>query len=162
MYAKIYSFQIFFQILTVSFIFQGCSHTALDQKIDLELAQGKSIKTHQDLRAETDEVIESARGLTDDQRSRLSVLRESIRLQDEEMRMKSLKLRALLIKNIIASQYHPEEVDLIKKRIKDIEAKRLATAFNAIEKANIILGHETDTNRHPIMESFFDGHGFRD
>lgn len=136
--------------------FQGCASAALNTKIDRELAQESAVKSRTDLRKEAGQLIQTTPGLTADQRSKLSSLRDTTRAQLDAMAGQSLKLRSVLLKTLVAANYNDDEVELIKQRIKDLEEKRLTVTFNAVEQANQILGHETEANRQRIMDEFFE------
>jgi hypothetical protein len=144
--------------VVLALIAQGCASSALNRKIDNEMAQETSIKTHADLRNETGQLIQTAPGLTAEQRSKLATLRDSTRAQLDTMWMQSLKLRSLLLKDLVSANYDVDEVELIKRRIRDLESKRLTVTFDAVEQANQILGHETYESRQRIMDAFFEGH----
>lgn len=138
---------------------QGCAHSSTEQKVDRKLSDETSIKTHSDLREETDNVLKSTPGLSDDQRVKLAALRDSTRTRLDALYAQSLKLRSVLIKDLITTNYNEDEVELIKSRIKTVEDKRLSLIFDAVEQANLILGHLVLTNRQVIMDGFFEGHG---
>jgi len=61
----------------------------------------------------------------------------------------------LLVKELLTSKSNnADEVAVIENRIKAVEDKRLSIVFNAAEKANVILGHETQADRQRIMNNF--------
>jgi hypothetical protein len=140
---------------------QSCAHSNLDRKIDSEIAQESSIKTHADLRKEASQLIESAADLTDEQRKQLLALRDSMRTQLDALGVQSLKLRSILIKDLLATRYDEDEVELIEHRMKDVEEKSLSVTLKAIEEANKILGHQAVANRQ-LVERFWDYRGSRE
>lgn len=158
--------KLIYIMIASTLVFQGCAHSALDAKVDQEMAQETTVKTNADLRAESSQLLQTAPGLTSDQRARLVALRDATRSQLDSLWSQSLKLRAVLIKDLITAKYNEEEVDLIKDRMKKIEDQRLAVTFNAVEQANTILVHEPALPNHQeLMNEFFfegSGHGGRD
>lgn len=144
------------------FFAQGCSHGALDKKIDEEVAQESTVKTHNDLTNEGTQVLNSAQGLSAEQKQKLKDLRTSVTGQLADIYEKSLRLRSVLIKDLVAKDYNEDEVELIKSRIKYNEDKRLSLMFEAVDKAKTILGRNIEVNRH-IVEDFMEGgHGGRE
>ncbi|MDR3608576.1 MAG: hypothetical protein P4M08_14530 [Oligoflexia bacterium] len=139
---------------------QGCATSALDKKVDAEVAQ-EDVKTHAELRTESGQLIESTPGLTADQRVKLVALRDATRADLDSLYSQSLKLRAVLIKDLITTNYNEDEVELIKKRIKDNENKRLTVTFNAVEQANKILGRDAQSHR-KLVEDFWGGRASRE
>lgn len=147
--------------LALPLTLQGCAQTAVQKRVDTEVAQENTVNTRSELRAEADQTIKTAPGLTDEQRTRLLALRTATSAQSDELRLQSLKLRSVLIKDLITTNYDQDEVALIKKRMRDVEDQRLSLVFKAVEDANVILGHDY-ANRENIMDVYFEGHGSRD
>jgi trehalose-6-phosphatase len=147
-----------FLVATALFALHGCSTGALNKQVDIDLTRENAVKTRNDLRAESRQVIESAPGLTDDQRSRLAILWTATRAQDDEMRSKSLKLRAMLIKEIVAESYDSDKIELIEHRVKALEDKRVSLAFESVEQAKKIMGREAVVNR-AVMDEFLEARG---
>lgn len=136
----------------------SCSHGALNKQLDEKISEESAIKTRSDLQAETADLFEKAPGLSAVQRVQLVALRNNTRSESDRLRLESLKLRSVLVKDLISEKYNEAEVELIKKRIKANEQQRLSVLFGAVEKANTILGHIAPKNQNLIHE-FFDPRG---
>jgi hypothetical protein len=147
--------------LMSSMALQGCAHRELSSKIDREVSQESAIKSHSDLRSETSQLIDSSPNLTAEQRLQLSALAKSVRTRSDLLWSESLKLRSVLIKDLLAADYDEDEVELIKRRIKSVESQRLSVTFDAIEKAKLILGKEAVANAH-LFDVLFEGRGGRE
>ena len=131
-------------------VFCGCSslnNKNLDQKISHET----HVTTREELRTETKDSIENSVNLTADQKKQLTELRLSITNQTNEMNKKSLELRSVLLKDILSTNYNHKEVGLIKNRMKKLEEKRLTMIFDALDKANVIMGRQASEN-HLLMQ----------
>ena len=139
---------------------QGCAHGSANRRLDEKVVEEAEIKNSADVSAEARSAIDAAPGLSDDQRARLRVLGDSTREQLNNLKNQSLKLRAVLVEDLVSSNYDPNEVDLIKKRIKDVENKKVGLTFDAVDKANGILGRLAHANPH-VLREFADGHGSR-
>ena len=142
-------------------IMSGCAHAQLEKKVDDKVAQETLVKTRTDLRVESGDLIQTAPGLSDDQRQSLNRLRVETAGQLDSLSLGSLKLRAILIHDLLETPYDEDEVELIKERLTKIEDQRLTTMFSAVTKANQILGRQALQN-HALVDGFFDGHGSRD
>lgn len=149
-------------LIGLSIGLDGCA-SGLNKKVDSEVAQETAVRTHSDLQAEIDQLVDSAPGLTQDQRKRLTALKNGTRGQLDTLYAESLRLRSLMLKKLITTNYNDDEVQLIKSKIKNVENDRLSVIFSAVEQANTILGHNSVYDP-AIMNSFFDGmgHGTRD
>ncbi|CAK9252868.1 unnamed protein product [Sphagnum jensenii] len=131
------------------------ANESISGQVDSQVAQEGAVQSQSDLHKETKRVIQNAPGLTDQQRSQLAVLRRTTHTQVDQNNQESLKLRAALLKDLVASNYKQDEVDLIKSRMKDLSDKRLSLMFNAVDQANKILGHPAE-DYHQIVDVFYD------
>ena len=137
---------------------QGCAHSAADRRLNEKVAEEAEIKSSADVSAEARSAIDSAPGLSNDQRLRLRVLGSSMREQLNDLKDQSLKLRAVLVEDIVSPNYDQNEVNLIKKRIKDVESKRVTLTFDAVDKANVIMGRLAEA-RPNVLNEFMDTRG---
>jgi hypothetical protein len=154
--------KLFFSLaVAFMFSFQGCAHSALENKIDAEIAAEGDLKSRADLRTEAERVVNSTSGLTADQRSRLLSLRTSTRQRLGDLNSDSLKLSSVLIKELLTADYSDDEVVLIKKRMKNLENERLGVIFEAVKVANSILGRDSVKSRY-FMEDLMVGGRSRD
>ena len=128
----------------------ACAHTA-DRKLDEKISQERQVNSTSDLSQETGEVIDSASNLSDEQRTALKSLGASLRTQLASMRVESNRLRAVLVDDIVAQPYNRSEVALIKERISDVELRRVALVFGAVDQASTILGRRPDSR---ILHNF--------
>jgi hypothetical protein len=138
-------------------LLQGCAHSQTDHKIDQSLAQGAVVSSPSELNKENVSAIQESTTLTDDQKQKLLALNHSIRVQSDDLRLQSLKLRALLVQTLIKQDYSVDEVRGIKKRLEKVEKQRLKVIFSAIDQANMILGRankNADTER--VMATIYD------
>lgn len=153
--------KLFLVIVVVSSILiQACAHSTTEKKLDEKMSQETAVKSRLDLSTEATQMINEAVGLSDDQKSKLLALRDSMREQNDSFTSQSLKLRSVLIRDLISADYDAKEVALIKKKIKALESKRVSALFDAIEKANAILGREAMANQ-KIIQDFSEFRGSR-
>jgi PBP1b-binding outer membrane lipoprotein LpoB len=151
-----------FALLFVVALLPGCAHSALsskDKRLDEKLAAETSIKTRADVSQAAKAHIDHAQGLTPDQRSRLLALHSATKQKMDDISIRSLRLRAVLLQDLMSEENSADEVELIKSRFRDVEAERTATLFDAAEQASHILGKEASRNRHVFTDLFERTHG---
>ena len=134
---------------------QGCAHSAQEKRLDSKVSQETEVNSRADLQTETTDLIDSAATLSADQKGKLRELRDSTRARLDDLSSNSLKLRAVLIKDLISPQYDEREVELIKSKIKKLENERINTIFGSVEQANKILGRQAMVNQ-GIMHNLVD------
>jgi hypothetical protein len=132
---------------------QACSH-APQRQLDEKLSAEQPVKNTAELSTEAGAVIQASTTITADQKAMLLSLCDTTRARLAELRTESLKLRAVLIRDVVAAKYDAKEVTLIKKRIKNVEDQRLTVTFDAVDAANRILGREV-ADRTRLMEDLF-------
>lgn len=137
--------------------FTGCAHSALNQRVDAKLVREDNVKGRADLQGEAQRFIQSDAKLSNDQKAKLAALLELTKSQTDEVIQRSLKLRSILIKDLLAENYDQNEVDLIKKRLGDVEKQRLNLMFVAVAQANTILGHQTLLEHQALMDDYLMG-----
>lgn len=140
-------------LLAPAFILAACSHAAIEKSINQKLSQESGIKTNAELNAEQKTAIDNAKDISPEQKSKLSSLRVLTRQKLGENNQQSLKLKAVLIQDLVAEQYKENEAELIKSKLKSLQSKRLAIIFQAVEEANSILGRQARLND-DVMRDF--------
>ena len=135
----------------------GCAEKAINQNIDQKLKQENSVKSNADLTAEANQLLNGLPGLTDDQKTKLTALRVSLHNRSAQYRDESLRLRSLLLKDVLSPNDLNPEISLIKKRLRALENKRLNLIFESIDQTDAILGRNSP-HREKVMKAFFDTH----
>lgn len=129
----------------------SCAHQkSAEKELDQKLAQENTVTTHE-LRKEGAKAIETAPNLTAEQKRKLMDLRAQVARENDRLVKESVKLRSLLVQDMMAEKYDVAEVDLIKRRLRKNENQRLSLAFDSIEQANQILGRVRPENRFVIQ-----------
>jgi hypothetical protein len=133
----------------------GCSH-ATERALDQKQAAETSVKSPDDLNHQADRLIGSAKGLTSEQREKLEALKVKVEFDVKEIRDESIRLRSILLSDVMnPAQYNQKEVNLIKRKMRRAEDRRINVLFDAVAKANTILGRITEENS-PEMHRVFD------
>lgn len=150
----------FFVLLLALASFQACSHGSSDQasnQVDNKVAQQDNIQSRNDLSKQTQNSIQTAPGLTADQRSQLEAVRSTTQAKVNALSTESLRLRSVLVSDLLAQDYNAAEVSLVKKKIKAAEEKRLTIIFDAVDKVKKILGRQASSEHERMMSDFFEG-----
>lgn len=141
-------------VLFLATMATGC--TSVDKNVDQKEAASPPVESRTDLNKEARLFIEKAKGISEDQRQKLLTLRHATRSSIGQLQEESLKLRSLLIQEILTSQYNSSEVDVIKSRLKKVEERRLTVMFDAVDKANKIIGRTRIENDKEMYFELFD------
>ncbi|MGZ6359223.1 MAG: hypothetical protein ACXWP1_08725, partial [Bdellovibrionota bacterium] len=70
----------------------------------------------------------------------------------DDISSQSLKLRSVLVEEILSPNYSLDEVGMIKGRLKKLEDKRLSLMFDGIDQANTILGRKAQQHARVMRE----------
>lgn len=127
--------------LSLAYMF-GCSSQSanvLDQKIAALQVPGAPLDDEfsKDLAVSTI--------LSDEQKSKMQNLRENTLKQISEFNEAIVKLKMILIRDLLSNDSEHAEIILIKSKIQNIEEKKMAVFFEAIKAANELMG-KTETN----------------
>jgi hypothetical protein len=142
---------LFLSLLVLTF-FSACATKKIDQNVDAQLAQTPPVSGPAQLQNDTTNTIASIPGITDDQRAKLVAIQKDTEAKLGDLREQSLKMRELLMQEVVRTDnYNDNEVNRIKTRLKKVESKRLDTLFKALDRANDVLGHQTQ--RTQVMNS---------
>jgi len=128
-------------------VLQGCAHSPIDDQLDKKLANEPAAETRAQLSVEAGQQIAADKELTPEQKSKLAAIGKQTRAKTDALREESVKLKMVLVKDLLASNYDSTEVDLIKKRIRDNEQAKLSEYFKAIRETNILLGRWASRNQ---------------
>ena len=127
-------------ILGSTFLFMSCAHHQTQQTIDQKLQTVPATITPQALYDKAGDLIKNSPDLTAEQRNQLTDLHNKTHDELFKLQEQSLKLRDLLITDMVQPNYSVDEITQIKKRLKKVEQNRLNVVFNAVDKASVILG----------------------
>jgi uncharacterized lipoprotein YajG len=137
--------------LLASLAAAGCATTP-NPAIEAKIAKEPPVANRQELQNEASQMIQSDKDLSADQKQRLEILRTKLGAQLDEISAQSLKLRSVLVQDVLSPGYSVDEVDLIKKRLKKLEDKRLTLMFDGVDQANSILGRQAARHSHVMRE----------
>jgi hypothetical protein len=128
-------------ILLAGIATSGCA-SSTNKALDAKIEQEAPVANRQGLKDEATRLIENDKDLSYDQKKQLSILRTQLSAQLDDISGQSLKLRSVLVEEVLSPNYSLGEVSLIKRRMKNLEDKRLTLIFDGVDKANSILGRK--------------------
>ena len=131
----------------------SCASTPAQTEVDHELATENAPRSQGEASAKTRQTILESRHLSQAQKESLLDLQKRMGGEAALLRDERAKLRSLLVKEMIRSDFSEDRVAAIKSRISTAENRRVALLFDAIDQANKILGHRSAKNE-VIMRSF--------
>jgi len=127
----------------ISLAFVACAHTKAERNVDQKIQNDSAPPANSaELSQKAADIIITSPDINEDQRSRLMDLHDKTSSTLVHLREQSLKLRDILITDITTPNFSESEMRVIKKRLKDIEDQRLTVIFDAIDKADVILGRK--------------------
>jgi hypothetical protein len=134
------------RILLFCLLFASCSGTR-SKELDKKLTDQPAIQSNQQLQRETDQEIAQDSHLSPDQKAKLEALKTKISSELDQNSKQSLKLRSVLVEELLSPEYSVDEVDLIKSRLKKLEDMRLSLMFDGVDQASSILGRQASQHR---------------
>lgn len=125
--------------LTSSLLLVGCAQKAVEKQVEQKLTQEVKVKSEEDLRIESEQMILNS-NLQQEQKDQLLATRRNWTQKSMELRDESLRLRSLLLKDLLNPAYNRKEAQVIQKKLKKNEQKRVALLLESIRKTDKILG----------------------
>lgn len=154
-----YTSTFFAIVLTI--LLQGCA-TSEKKIVAAKVATMPDIADSKEAQQQQDFQVDTASGLTDKQRAEIRQLRSSSRDQLNKIQEDSLKLRQILINDLVAQDYDSKkakEVEFVKARIYKLDKSRTKLRFVTIEKLQKILGRDIKDKQvllNHVMEKDFE------
>jgi Spy/CpxP family protein refolding chaperone len=136
-------------LATVSLAGCASSNRALDSK----LAQEPPVKNSNQLSQEADQLIRDDQYMTPEQKTKVQALRESAKSQFSQIEQHELRLRTVLLEELLSPNYNLDEVAMIKTRLKDLEGQRLALSFKMIDDTKTILGRDQTESHRKLLRA---------
>jgi hypothetical protein len=141
-----------FALSLCAIIATGCSHVQQEKQLDKKIANQPAPRNTTGLINEADRLIQNTPGLSEDQRLKLYDLRDSTRVQIQDCNAQSLKLRSILLQDLLSSKKNAKEIDLLKKKIQSVEKEKVDALLSAVDRAKGILGYKFATHKHVVND----------
>lgn len=112
----------------------------LTQKVQME----PPAQTPEEIRNRAAEAFADAPGLTNEQKQKLEAIYQRTYAEALAIRTEIGQSKSLLFKTVAKADYKSNEVDRIKKRIVDLDQKRLNLMFKALADVQAVVGYGAD------------------
>lgn len=126
------------------------SEKAMQKTIQEKVARETEVIDGETFERNLHAAITQSQTLTQEQKDKLSAIIIDTRQKNIDLHKENLRLRAVLIKELISQKVNEKEVALIKKDIKKNEADRLHNTLDAIDRIS------DDLRAHPDVEKYMD------
>lgn len=141
-------------------IFVSCS-SKQEKHLAQDLAEAPAASTAEQMNSNILSIIANSQNLTNDQKVALTKLHESTKADIAKNRDEMIKLQEVLSMELVKKEYNSDEVELIKKKMEKASKQRLKLTFNAIDKANKILGRIPHNDRAELLNNFYNEHSMK-
>ena len=121
------------------FFSEGCM-TTNQKDLNFKIRNESPMTKSSELVVEGESIIEKNPSLSIDQRFQLWKLWHNSIDQINNLEVRSLQLRAVLLKDLMAVNYDKTEISLVKRELSQTEDERLAIFFKGVFETNHILG----------------------
>ena len=150
----------------VSVTLIGCSTTAnkaaeatLNEKIKAQPVP----ETPDQIAARAAETFSSAPGLTEEQRQKVMAIYSHTFAESMNLRKEIGQSKELLFSTVADPNYKSDDIKRLKKRISDLDKKRLAMMFKALDDVQTVVGPGADRkNIYQRLDEFEIYHGRAD
>lgn len=117
----------------------GCTHKT-EKEIERKLAEQSHVQSIDDFTTASDKTINEAEGISDAQRAKLVVLRHETLAKMDEQDREEIRLRLVLLKEILDTNEDRLEINLLKQKIRRVNAKKYAVLMSAMRESYAIIG----------------------
>lgn len=135
-------------LLTVSLLGLSACSTASSKAENAALAQQVQTEpqanTPEEIRNRAAEAFANAPGLTNEQKQKLEAIYQRTYREALAIRTEIGQSKSLLFKTVAKADYKSAEVDRLRKRIVDLDQKRLNIMFKALSDVQAVVGYGAD------------------
>lgn len=122
------------------------SCTTPEERVVDEKLLKQGLLSRSQLQDEVKDSISGASDLSEQQRSDLRELQRSSTTEMDALINESLKLRSILVKDLLSPNYSASRTRTVEKRLKKIELERVDVLLRSIQQAHKILGAEAQAH----------------
>jgi len=139
-----------YTVVAVMFVLVACAtQKKTEDKVKTEVAKESRIHDPDTFEKGINEAIDSSTSLDAEQKKGLHKILNETRDQNRKLYEQSLKLRVVLLKELLKKDSDTKEVKLLKKQIQNLENDRLKNTFQTVDQISHIVKH--DENDHDIL-----------
>lgn len=133
--------------LVVLLALTSCASHKTEKEIEQKAAESK-VSDGKALGTTIHDLIEQSQTLTAEQKSELTNIMKVNKETADALTEQSFKFRSVLITELLSGKVDKKKIKLIKKDIKEIEAKKLKNTFDTVEKISAIVSSHPDNSKY--------------
>ena len=145
---------ILLSLLLIVPVLAWAKPTSTDRKLDTKLTEVEFVRDSIDLQMEITKEFREVHGLDEQTKNQLRTLRTKTLEIDRTFETQVFRLKAVLVQDLLADEFDKNEMNLIKKRMRDIAEKRISLIFDAAAAAHKILGESAKEHK-KIFDDYF-------
>ncbi|MGZ3650202.1 MAG: hypothetical protein ACXVB9_20530 [Bdellovibrionota bacterium] len=119
---------------------QACASSAQNKQLDAKVAAETDVPSGKALNEKESKIVSNTSGLSADQKEKLDALRQHVHDKLSAIAAESVKLRSVLIKDVLTDKPNHKEISAVKHRLAKLSDQRLDTIFDAANQTNELLG----------------------
>lgn len=118
-----------------------------DRDLNVKVKAQQAADNPQDIAARAAEAFSAAPGLSADQKMRLHAIYTRVYVESMQIRREIGKSKSLLFMNLANPDYKASEMTRLKKKIINLDQKRLNIMFEAFDEVQKIVGRGTENDK---------------
>lgn len=122
----------------------GCASGDLEKQLDEKVAKETYVETGSTIPADAFSAINNINQLSEDDKRQLTTLISQVMMDLSSTRSDMAKLKKVLFANLVSGENRSNENLLIKRRIIDLDKRRLDRMFAALNEAEKIIKNRKD------------------
>jgi ABC-type transporter Mla subunit MlaD len=140
--------------IVFSFMLIGCaSHKEANQKVEAQISEAQASDS-ETLKKTMDDLINASTSLTEVQKTELRTTLTTNKATAENLNKELYRSKSVLFQELLSQKPDRKKIRLLKKSIKQLEAKKLKNTFETIEKISSIVSKNkvNDANEQEIID----------
>lgn len=137
-------FKLIFVLGFLGLGLSGCATGDLEKQLDEKVAKETYVEVGTNIPSEAFVSINSNNGLSEDDKRQLTSLVSSVMMDLSKTRSEMAKLKKILFANLVSGENRSNENLLIKRRIIDLDKRRLDRMFAALHEAEKIIKNKKE------------------
>jgi len=119
---------------------QACASSAQNKQLDAKVAAETDVTSGKTLNEKESQIVKRTSGLSAEQKEKLDALRQQVHDKLSAIAAESVKLRSVLIKDVLTEKPNHKEISAVKHRLAKLSDERLDTIFDAANQTNELIG----------------------
>ena len=127
--------------IMMAMVLGGCAST-VKKEIEMDKSHVSGVSHREEMIAKTRDILDQTPNLTEKQKDRFIALHQGVSEKAIKYAQEIRKLKVVLFNELTAKKYQPRKINELGRQIRKLSNKRLDLMFDALSKAQKILGKE--------------------